>query len=450
MDQPRLLPELEAQQRKAIPPTRPQEARVIRAVHGQVEWLPCDLEVMVPEDHPARAIWGLVEHLDLRAFYGDIAAVADGPGRPASDPKVLLALWLLATVEGVGSARHLDRLCELHLAYRWLCGGVPVNYHLLADFRVAHEAELDQVLTQIIASLMASGAVTLQAVAQDGMKVRASAGAASFRRRERLETCLAEAQAQVLRLKAEREHPDPGVNRRQQAARERAVREREVRVRQALEHLATVEVVKARQRAKKGTPQAGKVKAARASTTDPEARVMKLADGGFRPALNLQLVTDVGSGVIVGVAAVNGEDAGQAGVLEQQVEDRTGRRPDVYLMDGGFAQREDLTLLTQRGLTVYAPVKASKNDVVDPVARYRPHERDTPEVVAWRARMATPEAQGIYRQRAATAEWANAQVRKHGLGQQLTVRGLRNTTSVLLLAAIAHNLLRWAALTVTA
>ena len=207
-------------------PTQPEQARVVRPVREQLQWVARDLEASVAQDHPARAIWGLLEELDLSAFYGSIKAVVERPGRPTTDPQVLLALWLLATVDGVGSARRLALLCEEHDAYRWVCGGVPINYHMLSDFRVAHRAALDELLTQIVASLMAADAVTLERVAQDGMRVRASAGASSFRRQQGLDAYLKEAQAQVERLASEREHPDPGVSKRQQSARERAARER--------------------------------------------------------------------------------------------------------------------------------------------------------------------------------------------------------------------------------
>jgi transposase len=180
------------------PPTRPEEARVLRPNRSQLQWLPRDLEAAVPQGHAARAIWDLLERLDLAGFYGDIRAVLARPGRPTTDPRVLLAVWLLGTVEGIGSARQLARLCEEHDAYRWVCGGVPINYHMLSDFRVAHQAALDDLLTQIVARLLAARAVRLERVAQDGMRVRASAGAASFRRKARLETCLAGSGARSL------------------------------------------------------------------------------------------------------------------------------------------------------------------------------------------------------------------------------------------------------------
>ena len=313
-------------------PTGPKEARVLRPKREQLQWAAVDLESLVPLDHPARAIWGFWEKLDLSAFYEPIKAVVDRPGRPTTDPEVLLALWLLATVEGIGSARRLARLCEEHDAYRWVRGHVPINYHMLSDFRVAHQEALDDLLTQIIGSLMAAGAVTLERVAQDGMRVRASAGAASFRGKQGLEGCLEKARVQVERLVQEREHPDLGVTRRERGARERAAREREERVQQALGYLPQAKAKKERQRHTKAKAQRSKVTKARVSTTDPQARVMKMPDGGFRPAYNVELATDSAKGVIVGVAVTSeGTDAGQAAPMEEQVVRRTDQHPDSYL-----------------------------------------------------------------------------------------------------------------------
>lgn len=433
-----------AREPSPVPPTRPEGARVLLPVRQQLQWVPQDLERVVPEDHPARAIWNLLEELDLSAFYGSIKAVVDGPGRPTTDPQVLLALWLLGTVEGVGSARRLARLCEEHDAYRWLRGGVPINYHMLSDFRVAHQAALDDLLTQIVASLMAAGAVTLERVAQDGMRVRASAGASSFRGEGRLKECLEQARAQVQRLAQEREHPDPGVSQRERAARERAGRERTARVERALVYLPRAQAAKERQQHALAVRKRGKVTAPRTSTTDPEVRVMKMPDGGFRPAYNAQLATDSATGVIVGVAVTReGTDADEAVPMEEQVAERAGRHPEAYLMDGGFATREAITTLEQRGVTVYAPVRVPRNKPEE--ERYQPRYGDSPQVVAWRARMATEQAKAIYKGRGATAEWANAQVRLHGVSQ-FAVRGLAKVTTVMLLIAIAHNFLRWVSL----
>src|SRR5271167_2090865 len=247
--------------------TRPEQARVLRPVRQQIAWALRDLEATLPEGHAARAIWSFLERFDLASFYAAIKAVADRPGRPASDPKVLLAIWLLGAVEGVGSARHLARLCGEHDAYRWLCGGVPINYHMLADFRVAHQEALDELMTEIVGSLMAAEAITLERVAQDGMRVRASAGASSFRRKGELEACLEEARAQVKRLAEQREHPDPSVSKRQQAARERAARERQARVEQALAYLPQAQAVKETQQKRYAQAERAKITEPRASTT---------------------------------------------------------------------------------------------------------------------------------------------------------------------------------------
>ena len=218
------LPAIE--ENRAPAPTSPGEARVLRPVRNQLEWAVVDLESRLPQEHRARVIWSFLERLDLSAFYAPVKAVENRPGRPTTDPKALLALWLLATVDGIGSARRLARLCQEHDAYRWMRGNVPVNYHMLSDFRVVHQEALDGLLTQIIGSLMAAGAVRLERVAQDGMRVRSSAGAASFRGAQGLKRCLKEARAQVDQLAQERERPDPGVTRRERAARERVARER--------------------------------------------------------------------------------------------------------------------------------------------------------------------------------------------------------------------------------
>ena len=425
--------------------TSPQQARVLRPVRNQVEWVARDLDAVLPEDHPARAIWAFLDRLDLSPFYASIKSVLGRAGHPTTDPQVLLALWLFATSDGVGSARQIARLCKEHDAYRWICGGVPINYHTVSDFRVAHQEALDGLLTEILASMMDAGLVTLHHVAQDGMRVRASAGASSFRREPTLQRCLAEAEQQVAALAAEREQPDPGRNARQVAARERAAQERQQRVERALRRMPKIQAAKERSKRTESKAKRKKVSEARVSTTDPEARVMKMPDGGFRPAYNLQLATDEDSQVIVGVAVdTTGSDAGQAPPVLEQIVGRTGRLPEAYLMDGSFARREDVTALERRGVTVYAPTRSPRT-TTSGRTKADPRPDDTPAVARWRVRMETEEAKEIYKGRAATSECVNAHARRHTL-TQLLVRGTRNVLSVLLLVAITHNLLRWIAL----
>jgi len=413
-------------------PGAPSRPRLREADRTQLQIRPFDLESLLPEDHRARLVWAYVEGLDLTPLYQPIQAVEGEAGRPATDPKILLALWLYATVEGVGSARALDRLCGTAVAYQWLCGGVPMNYHTLADFRTGHGAFLDTLLTQSVAILLAQGLVTLARVAQDGMRVRASAGAASFRRGATLASCLAEAAGQVQALRAELEEDPRATTARQEAARARVARERQARVADALAQLPAVQAKK--QPEDRAT--------ARVSTTDPDARVMKMADGGYRPAYNLQFATETASQVIVGVDATNqGTDHGQLAPMVAQLEMRHGTAPAAMLVDGGFAGKADIAAASER-TTVYAPVQQPKDATRDPHA---PLPTDAPAIAAWRARMGTPEAQAIYKERAATAECVNAQARNRGL-RQLAVRGLAKVRTIALWYALAHNLMRMVAL----
>jgi transposase len=409
-------------------------ARVLRPNRAQLELRPSDLESLLPEGHRARAVWAYVEQADVSRLYAGIKAVDGGSGRTPIAPEILLALWLYATVEGVGSARAIARLTQEHDAYRWICGGVQVNYHTVSDFRAGHGAALDGLLTDSVAALLAVGAVKLKRVAQDGMRVRASAGAASFRRRGTLERCLEEARQQVEALKQQVEDDPGALTRKQQAARARAARERDEKVRKALERLPELEQIKAKQ--------GKKADEARASTTDAEATVMKMGDGGFRPAYNAQLATDTESQVIVGVATVTtGSDMAQLAPMVEQVTERCGQSPAEWLVDGGFPAHDQLDAVAD-DTTVYAPVPKPKDPATDPhVAK----PGDSAAVAAWRERMGQEDAQRIYRERAATAECVNALARNRGL-IQLRVRGQEKVRCVLRLHALAHNLMRTLAL----
>lgn len=409
--------------------------RLRRADRQQIVFRAAPLDSLIADDHTARIVWDYVEGLDLAPLYDGIRAVEGGPGRPPIDPRILMALWLFATIEGVGSARRLDALCREHDAFRWIAGDVPTNYHTLADFRTDHVALLDGLLTAGVAALIAEGLVDLNRVAQDGMRVRASAGAASFRRRPTLEESLAQAEAQVEALRAEVEEDPAAVDRRERGARQRAARERAERVRAALGRLPELEARK----------KAGEEAKARCSTTDPEATVMKMADGGSRPAYNVQFATDTASQVIAGVDVVGaGSDAGRMGPMVAQLRGRYGMVPPDYLVDGGFAQHEQIEAVVGAGpgRTVYAPVPVPRGPRGD---RHEPKPGDGEAVAAWRRRMASAEAKAIYKDRASTAECVNALARGRGL-VLLLVRGLAKVKAIALWHALAHNLLRGARL----
>jgi transposase len=387
------------------------------------------LEDLLDTDHQARVVWDFCRGLDLDPLYELIGSREGGPGRAAIDPRLCVALWLYATLEGVGSARALTWLCGNHNAFRWLCGGVSVNYHTLSDFRVGHVDLLDRLLTHSVAVLREQGLVDLNRVAHDGMRVRASAGAASFHRRPTLEECLHEAEDQVARLKEELDDDPSAPSRRHAAARERAARERAERLRQALERLPELE-------AKKKAAEKDK---ARASGTDPEATVMKRADGGYRPAYNVAYSADTATLVIAAVAVTtSGSDAGQITPLNDQIHDRHGAYPQEALTDGGFVRLEDIETAQAppRGTRVYAPVPQPKDPKRD---RHAPRPGDSEQIREWRQRMGTEQAKAVYRERARTIECVNAQARNRGL-IRLLVRGLRKVKAVALWFAIAHNL----------
>jgi transposase len=388
------------------------------------------LEELLEPEHQARIVWAFVLGLDLTDLEDQIRSRIGGPGRPALDPRIGVALWLYATLEGVSSARALAELCECHNAFRWLVGGVAVNHHTLSDFRVDHVETLDRLLTHSVAVLREQDLVDLNRVAQDGMRVRASAGAASYHRRRTLEEHLQEAEEQVQRLKQEAEGgEDPAApSRRQAAARQRAAREQAERLRQALQRLPELE-------AKKKADE--KVKA-RASSTDPEANVMKMADGGYRPAYNIEFSSACSSQVIAGVdVTTTGSDMGQITPMNEQIHDRHAVYPQETLVDGGFVKHQDIEAAAAQGCQVYAPVPEPKDPQQD---RYAPHDGDSAPIIAWRQRMATAEAKAIYKERAATAECVNAQARNRGL-VRLLVRGVKKVRAIALWYAIAHNLM---------
>ena len=405
--------------------------RLKRANREEVAPIPVRLEDLISDDHVARLIWEEVEQLDLSAFYVHLRVVEGGPGQAAIDPQILVALWLYANCEGVDSARKLNKLCVESLPYIWLCGGVKVNYHTLSDFRTDHKEALDELMTTILSKLDEAGMVNWESQAQDGMRVRASAGAASFRREATLEKGLAEAQATLAALEAgngaESDHRSPG----QKAAQNRAAREKVERYEATLAEMPAVRAVK-------------KAKArdqARVSTTDPISRVMKMADGGYRPAYNWQFAVEIDNLIITGVEVVNtGSDKGQTLPMLTQVKERRQRLPKNWLNDGGFVNLSAINQAAKQGVTIYAPVPEPRDKERD---RYVPLPTDALAVAEWRERMGTEEAKELYKERAASVECVNAQARSQRGVQQVRVRGQAKVKCVALWTAITHNLLIW-------
>jgi transposase len=384
-----------------------------------------DLDGLIDEDHPVRTVWEFAKGVDLEPLYERIKAVPHAQGRTPTDPRLLFALWIWATLDAVGSARELARRCAESSPYRWLCGGVSVNYHSLSDFRVEHGKFLQTLLIQCVAAMQHEGLVQMDELTIDGTKIRASAGASSFRRKATLEKLEQQAKQRVDSLREELED-DPGKpTRRQKAARERAERERKERIRRALEHVE--KAAKSKKKSKKDT--------ARASTTDPEARVMKMSDGGFRPAYNVQIVGDADTQVIVGTAVTNrGTDMGELEPQLTKVSQTFDITPESVLADSGYAKKEDIESLINKDIRPLVPPQKPKTN------RRREgqaHRNDSPQIAQWRADMASEEGKKQYRRRC-IAELINARLKNWGLGRIL-VRGLEKVQAVVLWFALAHN-----------
>ena len=419
------------------------EARVVRPDRRQLRWDMVDLEGLLPAEHRARIVWSFVESLDLSELYERIRSREGEAGRPAADPAVMLALWLYATVEGVGSARELERLAQSDAAYRWLAGGVPLNHHGLADFRVESVEVLDRLLTQSVTALIGEGLVRLAEIAVDGTKIRASASKTSFKTGEKLLKIEAAVAERLAALKQELTD-DPGAStRRRQAARERAAREvqeRAGRARAALERLEA----ERKSRAKTHAKDEARKKEPKASTTDPEARSMRFPDGAIRPAYNAQIAAAPKEGVIVSIEVTDRRnDAGLAGPMVDDIARRYGRTPDRLLVDTSYATSEDIVALAAHAggpVEVYTPPPSERDNVklASLARRRRKREREPACLKAWRERMASEAGQAIYALRK-RIERINADRKNHGFGF-LAVRGLIKAKAHALWHALANNL----------
>jgi transposase len=416
------------------------DVRVNRADRSQPRFEVVDLESQLGEDHRARTVWEFVSGLDLTEFYDRIKARGDAPGRSATDPKLLLALWLYATLEGVGSARALNQLCERHIAYRWLCGGVGVNHNILCEFRAENGALLDRLLTQSLTALIAAGVVTLEEAAIDGTKVRASASKDSLSgagRPSRIEAAVAE---RIQGLKKELEADPEASQRRVKKRALDAARERARRVEAAKAKLAELEAERAERQKTHAAEEAQKGET-KVSTTDPEALMMKFPDGAMRLAYNVQVATSCGF-VIAVEPTDRHNDKGLAPMLVEQIKARCAAVPGRLLADTGAMTQGDIASLakTYPGMTIFSPPPKEKDDVKEETKRKRAWKRnqEPPAVRDWRERMASDEAKSIYARRKNT-EHAHAHMKNRGFATML-VRGLAKVRAVCLLHALAHNL----------
>jgi transposase len=417
------------------------DARVVVANRAQLSWDLINPDGWLAPDHRARLVVGFVETLDLTVLYDKIEAREGTVGRPAADPAVLFALWLLATMDGVGSARELDRLTSQDLAYRWVACGVPVNYHGLADFRVAHADVLDGLLTSTLAAFMAEGLFDADEIVVDGTKIKASAGKSSYKRALHLDE--AEAKARVVALKAEVEADPAASSKRTQAARARGLRQTQERIEKARAKLAEIEAEKA-ERAKRSPKEVAGQKEARASLTDPQARRMRCADGAVRASYNVQIAATTDHGFVTAIMATDRRnDSDLARPMVEQSEQRLGRPIKRVLADTGFAQVDDIAALSSRpeapvGVYIHPPKDRTDVKPATLLRRQREREREPQTIKDWRQRMATSEAEAVMKKRG-LIERVNANFKNRGFGT-LLVRGLAKVQVIALWHALAHNL----------
>src|ERR1700675_2987175 len=381
-----------------------QEKRAVRlrkAERLQLSMEPHCIDDLVGALHPVRTVMAVVEKLEVSGFCEPIRAREGQAGRDATDPRLLVGLWLYGCTRGIGSARELARRCEESAPFRWLCGGV---------------------------------------------RVRVSAGSSSFRREERLQQLLEQARQQVMELRKQLESPaeSAAVTARQKAARKRAAESRQQRLEQAIAQLPELKQKQAEAAQRAGKGKCGdqiRAKQPRVITTDAATRVMKMANGGYSPGVNVQLATDTQSRAILGVEVSNegSDSAGLSEPMRQQVEKRTGGKVEQHLLDGGYLRTEDIVQAHQQGVELFVPSKPARN----PQNRGRelePKPSDSEAVQAWKQRMASKEGQEIYKQRAATSETVNADLRTYRGLAPFTVRSLNKIKCVTLWCALAYNL----------
>lgn len=429
-----------------------QEQRAVRlrkAERLQLSMEPHCIDDLVGTFHRVRTVMAVVEKLKLHGFCERIRAREGRAGRDATDPRLLVGLWLYGCTRGIGSARELARRCEESAPFRWLCGGVTVNHRLLSEFRIDHADALDELFTQVIATLVDKKLVRVSRISQDGVRVRVSAGSKSFRREERLQELLEKARQQVMELRKQLDSPaqSAAVTARQKAARKRAAESRQQRIDEAIAQLPELKKKQAEAAQRAGKGKCGdqiRAKQLRASTTDADTRVMKMANGGFSPGVNVQLATDTQSRAIVGVKISNegSDSAGLSEPMRQQVEQRTGGKVEQHLVDGGYIRTEDIVQAHQQGVELFVPSKPARNPQ-NRGQELEPKPSDEEAIQAWKRRMGSKEGQEIYKLRAATSETVNADLRTYRGLAPFTVRGLNKIKCATLWCALAYNLMHF-------
>jgi transposase len=486
------------------PPARQGKAKLKAINRQQTMMAVIYVEELIPADHKARAIWDLTGRMDLSGFTESLRTAQGQSGRPAWDPRLLVSLWVYAYSEGIGSAREIERVMEWEPGMQWLAGLDAVNHHTLSDFRVEHREALDELFAQLLALLETEGLVDLEQVMHDGTKIRAQAGADSFRREKTLRERMTQARQAVAQM-GDPKAPGP-VDDRTKAARERAARERVERLEAALKELSQVQSGKKTEEDKAQ---------ARVSVEEPEARLMKHGDNAIAPSYNAQISTESANKIIVGAHLSQcSSDAQSLMPAIEEVTRNLGKKPEQMVVDGGYTNRDNIvecaaqqidlvgsmpdpqerTAAAMKSLGIAAEFAPSQFRILDQGQRlecpaggvlerlrqnrkrgdlyqqyqargedcracgYQPQccpkspEKgrtvsiritERAEVAAFREKMERPENKAIYRRRGEVAEFPNAWIKdKLGL-RKFRVRGLKKAGSELLWACLTYNIMQW-------
>jgi transposase len=400
------------------------------AVRDQVEMQLDSLDQLLPPDHRVRELWAYVEQMDVSGLLANIVSFSGKAGAPAFDPRTLICLWLYATTDQVSSARKLARLCEEHLVYRWICGGEQINYHTLSSFRSDCGRTLEDLLVGTLAVLHDEGFLDLQqlSVSHDGMRVRASAGKGSMHRRGKVESSLEQAKIYYAQLQsAANEEDSETANKRKRSARVRAARERVERLEESLKTLETLE--------NNQRPRSDREpREPRVSTTDPDAAMLRMANGGKDVSHNIQFTVENNTRVVTSVYIAEGSsDTGTLAPAMNEHQRLHGQLPNQVLADRGFFKYKDIAALERQGTEVYLP------DLYPKAKRRYISKADRPYIEKWKQRIETPASKQFYKTRASTVEWVNACTRSQGL-QQLVLRGRGKVWSIALWHALTHNI----------
>lgn len=418
--------------------------RLRSASRDQMEFKIGSIDDLIAQNHRARDVWEYVSLLDLSSFHEDIRVTENGNGPGTLDPKIAMALWLFATLNGVISAREIDRLSKEHHAYIWICGGVSVNYHSLSDFRTKDTVKFTKMLRESIAIMWKTGTFEPNEVAQDGTKVKANAGKNLLKREATLEEYLRMAEFEISRLENELKTNPCGYSLRQKTAKERAARERKERVEQALLEMSDYKKSRIEEckRNSKKLSEADKDKL-RISIVDPECRKMKMGMGGYRPAFNVQFATTTEQKIIVGVDVVNTQDPGTLVSMMSQVQENLAAvgcsKATIWLADSAYANNGDVNSAAESfpDVTLYAPPTGNQH-----ADKFSERKNDSPAMKELRMRMSRKESAAIYSKRCSTAEFANAVVKNRGMTEFLT-KGLSKATNMALIYAVMHNMMRY-------